>query len=130
MKKWTGVLLLGRKSGEPMPYVPDRADVVWLTLSPTEGSEQRGRRPAIVLSPQPYNRRVGLAVVCPITSRVKGYPFEVVIPPGLDVEGAVLSDQVRSVDWRARRVEHMTKLPQSIAHEVSRKLLTLLPTLP
>jgi mRNA interferase MazF len=79
------------------PYVPDRGDAVWITLSPRAGHEQAGRRPALVLSPAQYNGRVGLAIVCPITSQSKGYPFEVPIPTGLAVTGVVLSDHVRLV---------------------------------
>src|SRR3972149_6030992 len=79
-----------------------RGDVVGVTLTPQTGHEQAGRRPALVVSPQAYNGKVGLAVFCPITSQVKGYPFEVAVPPGLKVAGAILSDQGRSLDWRAR----------------------------
>ena len=92
-------------------YVPVRGDVVWLSFDPRAGHEQRGRRPALVLSPGAYNRKVGLALVCPLTSRVKGYPFEVALPPGLPVAGAALADQVRSVDWRARRAAWICALP-------------------
>ncbi len=77
---------------------PDRGDVVWITLNPQAGHEQAGRRPALVVSPLSYNGKVGLAVLCPITSQVKGYPFEVLIPPGLKVSGAVLADQVKNLD--------------------------------
>ena len=82
-------------------YVPNRGDAVWITLNPQAGHEQSGRRPAVVLSPGVYNDKVGLAVLCPITSQIKGYPFEVVIPSDLAINGAVLSDQVKSLDWRA-----------------------------
>lgn len=75
-----------------MAYVPERGDVVWLTFDPQAGHEQAGRRPAVVISPGGYNRRVGLAIFCPVTSQTKGYPFEVQLPPGLEVEGVVLSD--------------------------------------
>ena len=84
-------------------YVPARGDLVWLEFNPQAGHEQAGHRPALVLSPQEYNRRVGLALVCPVTSQVKGYPFEVVLPSGLPISGAVLSDQMKSLDWKARR---------------------------
>jgi len=107
-------------------YVPDRGHVVWLTFAPQSGREQAGRRPAVVLSPRAYNSRVGLAVFCPVTSQVKGYPFEVLIPPGLPVSGAVLSDQVRSLDWRARDAERLCVLPPEIVGEVLGKLRTLL----
>jgi mRNA interferase MazF len=110
----------------PDAYVPDRGDVVWISLAPQAGHEQAGRRPAVVLSPQIYNRRTGLAVFCPITSQVKGYPFEVLIPPGLPVSGAVLSDQVKNLDWRARRVEPICALPPGTVAEIQGKLGTLL----
>ena len=78
---------------------------MWLRLDPSEGHEQAGRRPALVLSPASYNGRVGLAILCPITSRVKGYPFEVALPAEGAVSGVVLSDQVKSLDWRTRGAE-------------------------
>ena len=83
-------------------YVPRRGDVVWLTFNPQAGHEQAGRRPAVVLSPNAYNAKVGLALLCPITSQVKGYPFEVLLPHGLPVSGAILADQIKSLDWQAR----------------------------
>lgn len=110
----------------PGRYVPSRGDVVWVSLSPQAGHEQAGRRPALVVSPAAYNGKVGLAVLCPITSRVKGYPFEVRLPPGLDVSGAVLSDQVKSLDWRARRARFICRLPAPATLEVLEKLGALL----
>lgn len=107
-------------------YVPRCGDVVWITLNPQEGREQAGRRPAIVVSPQSYNAKVGLAILCPVTSQIKGYPFEVLIPPGLPVTGAVLSDQVKSLDWRARKAELICALPAETISEVLEKLATLL----
>ena len=107
------------------PYVPDRGDVVWLEFNPQAGSEQAGRRPALVISPTSYNRKVGLALVCPITSRVKGYPFEVELPRGLEAEGAILCDQVKSLDWRARRATHLGSVPDSVMREVSARILAL-----
>ena len=86
-------------------YVPRRGDVVWTNFSPQAGREQAGRRPAIVLSAQSYNRRSGLAVVCPITSQAKGHPFELALDEGLSVSGVVLCDHIRSVDWRAQGME-------------------------
>jgi mRNA interferase MazF len=100
--------------------------VVWINLDPRAGHEQRGRRPAIVLSPASYNRRVGLAIMCPITGVVKGYPFEVAISEGLGVSGVVLADQVKSLDWRARRAEIKEKLPSEVTEEVLAKLNALL----
>lgn len=107
-------------------YIPKRGDVVWIDLNPQSGHEQAGRRPAVVLSPQNYNSKVGLAVFCPITTRIKGYPFEVVLPEGLPAAGAILSDQVKSLDWRARNVELICPLPTDIISEVLENLATLL----
>lgn len=109
-----------------MAYVPDRGDAVWINFNPQAGHEQAGRRPAIVLSPSSYNRKVGLAIFCPITSQIKGYPFEVVIPAGLKVTGAVLSDQVKNLDWKVRDTELIVRLPASVTDEVLKKLKTLL----
>lgn len=106
-------------------YVPSRGDIVWITLNPQAGPEQAGRRPALVLSPRAYNAKVGLAVLCPVTNKVKGYPFEVMLPPGLPVSGAVLSDQVKSLDWRARKAELVCPLPPLVVDEVLGKLRTL-----
>lgn len=97
----------------PRRYVPRRGDIVWLSFTPQVGHEQAGRRPALVLSPLAYNGRVGLALFCPITSRVKGYPFEVAVPEGLAVTGVVLADQVKSLDWRVRRAELADRLPDA-----------------
>ena len=107
-------------------YVPNRGDVVWISLNPQAGHEQAGRRPAVVVSPPAYNRKVGLALLCPITSQIKGYPFEVIIPQGLKLSGAVLSDQVKSLDWRARRAELICTLPRDTVVEVVQKLSTLI----
>lgn len=108
------------------PYVPNRGDVVWLDFDPQAGHEQAGRRPALVLSPSLYNGKAKLALVCPITSQVKGYTFEVLIPDGLPVSGAVLSDQVRSLDWRARSARYLTSLPPEVVEDVLKKTSTLL----
>lgn len=112
-----------RKGG----YVPERGDAVWITLDPQAGHEQAGRRPALVLSPSAYNGRVGLALLCPITSQVKGYPFEVPLPAGLPVAGVVGADQVKSLDWRARKAVRVGSVPASVVAEVVRRLQTLLP---
>ncbi|MBI4501563.1 MAG: endoribonuclease MazF [Gemmatimonadetes bacterium] len=106
-------------------YVPERGDVVWLAFAPT-GHEQAGRRPAVVVSPAGYNGKVGLALFCPITSQEKGYPFEVRLPAGLPVKGVVLSDQVRSLDWKARRVKLSCRLPATHVGELLGKLGTLI----
>lgn len=107
-------------------YVPTRNDVVWITLDPQAGHEHAGRRPAVVLSPADYNGKVGLALLCPITSRIKKYPFEVTIPQGLPVNGVILSDQVKSLDWRSRDAEFVCKLPPKVVDEVVKKFSTLL----
>lgn len=109
-----------------MAYVPDRGDVVWLTLTPQAGHEQAGRRPAIVLSPKRYNGKVGLLLACPVTSRSKGYPFEVALPPGLRVTGVALSDQLKSLDWRAREAAFAARLPEGVVAEILEKATTLL----
>ncbi len=107
-------------------YAPSRGDVVWISLNPQAGHEQAGRRPALVVSPVAYNRKVGLAILCPITNQVKGYPFEVMIPPGFGVTGAVLSDQVKSLDWSERQAEFICRLSKETVLEVIEKLGTLL----
>ena len=109
-----------------MVYVPERGHTVWLTFNPQAGHEQAGRRPALVLSPEAYNRKVGLALLCPITKQAKGYPFEVAIPEGFDVTGVILSDQIKSLDWQARRAEFIARLPDDVVVEVLHKLNTLL----
>jgi len=109
-----------------MTFTPDRGDAVWLDFTPQVGREQAGRRPALILSPRAYNERVGLAIVCPITSRVKGYPFEVQIPVNSELHGVVLADQVRSLDWRGRRAELIRRLPNEVVAEVLQKLGTLI----
>ena len=90
---------------------PERGDIFWLDFDPQAGHEQGGRRPALILSPSSYNRKVGLAPLCPITNQIKGYPFEVAIPDGLAVRGVVLSDHLKSLDWEARRPAFLTPLP-------------------
>jgi mRNA interferase MazF len=107
-------------------YVPRRGDVVWITLNPQAGHEQAGRRPALVLSPAAYNSKVGLAILCPVTNQIKGYPFEVIIPDDLAITGAILSDQVKSLDWRARNAELICALPIRTVAEVLQKLNVLL----
>ena len=107
------------------PAVPARGDVVWLERTPRAGSEQAGHRPALVVSPRSYNQKVGLALVCPITSRVKGYPFEVELPPGLEAQGAILCDQIKSLDWRARRATRLGSVPGTVMHEVTARILAL-----
>ena len=107
-------------------YVPARGDAVWITFTPQAGHEQAGRRPALILSPASYNGKVGLAIVCPITSQVKGYPFEVATPSGSRLAGVILADQVKSLDWRVRKAEFICKLPREITAEVLDKVEALL----
>jgi mRNA interferase MazF len=107
-------------------YVPERGDVVWISMDPQAGHEQAGRRPALVLSPSAYNRKTGLALFCPITSHVKGYPFEVPMPKGLAVEGVALADQVKSLDWRVRRARRFTRVPPEVVIQVLQRLVALM----
>jgi mRNA interferase MazF len=107
-------------------YTPERGDAVWITLDPQAGTEQAGRRPALVLSPSAYNGRVGLALLCPITSQAKGYPFEVPLPEGSSITGVVGADQVKSLDWRARKAARIGAVPEEVVTEVVRRLRTLL----
>ena len=107
-------------------YIPERGDVVWISFQPQAGHEQAGRRPALVLSPQEYNGKTHLALFCPITSRVKGYPFEVVIPDGFPVSGVVLSDQVKNLDWQARNAEFFCRLPPAITDRTVQRAVLLL----
>ena len=109
-----------------MAYVPERGDLVWISLNPQAGREQAGRRPAVVVSPKSYNGKVGLGLFCPITSLVKDYPFEVAVPQGLPIGGVVLADQVKSLDWRARKAEFAGRLPADARDEVLGKLGALL----
>jgi mRNA interferase MazF len=109
-----------------MEYVPERGDIVWISLSPQVGHEQAGRRPALVVSPSSYNRRLRLALVFPITSRRKGYPFEVPLPEGLAVRGVVLADQLKSIDWQGREAEFICRVPPAIIATAFRKLSHLI----
>ena len=107
-------------------YIPQCGDAVWITLNPQAGHEQAGRRPAVVISPQDYNSKVGLAIFCPITNQIKGYPFEIRIPTRLPIAGAILSDQVKSLDWRARNATLICVLPTETISQVLQKLIMLL----
>ena len=105
---------------------PEAGDLVWLTFPPQAGREQAGRRPALVLSPISYNARTGLCLACPVTSQVKGYPFEVPLPDGLGVSGVVLADYIRSLDWRARQGEHIARVSEALRDAVLERLTPLL----
>ncbi len=106
-------------------YVPEEGDIVWLEFDSQAGHEQAGHRPAVVLSRKAYNRKTGLAIFCPITSRVKGYPFEVIVK-GKKIQGAVLSDQVKSLDWKARQAKPIEKLSEEALGEVVAKLSSIM----
>ncbi|RJX34306.1 MAG: endoribonuclease MazF [Desulfarculus sp.] len=108
-------------------YVPDAGDLVKLDFTPQAGSEEAGWRPGLVLSPASYNGRSGLMIVCPVTNQVKGYPFEVPLPPGLQIQGVVLVDHIKSLDWIARRTIKKDTAPQAVIDDVFAKLSTLLP---
>jgi len=107
-------------------FIPKRGDIVWIDFDPQSGHEQKGRRPALVISPSAYNDKIGLALLCPITSQVKGYPFEVAIPKGLSVSGVILADQIKSLDWRSREAEFGCDAPHEVVGLVLEKLSTLL----
>lgn len=106
-------------------YVPKKGDVIWLDFSPTRGHEQDGNRPAIVISPDEYNKQTGLVLVCPVTSIVKKYNFEVEIFGG-KVSGVILSNHIRSVDWEEREVKFIEKIKSEVFDEVIKKLETLI----
>jgi len=108
------------------PYVPDRGDLVWLQFHPQTGHEQTGKRPALVISRAAYNGKVGLSLFCPVTSKIKGYPFEVMIPQNLPIEGVILSDQVKSLDWQHRQVTFICKIPEETLAEVVSKMELLI----
>lgn len=110
------------------PPVPSRGDIAWVEFSPQAGHEQGGRRPALILSPVEYNL-IGLALACPITSRVKGYSFEVAIPPGLPITGVVLADQIKHIDWRARQAQLIGQAPEATVQAVLDKLVGTLLTI-
>jgi len=107
-------------------YVPARGDLVWLEFDPQAGHEQAGRRPALAVSHGVYNVKVGLAIFCPVTSQVKGYPFEVPLPDGLGVRGVVLSDQVKCLDWRARRATLIAAVPPAVLDQVVARIVALI----
>ena len=107
-------------------YVPDRGDIVYLGFDPTKGREQRGYRPALVMSPAIYNRKSSLALMMPITSKCKGYPFEVTLPGGLATKGVILVDQVKCLDWRVRQVKFVESVPAELVSEVQAKIEPLL----
>jgi mRNA interferase MazF len=112
--------------GHPRNYVPDRGDVIWIHLDPQAGREQAGHRTCLVLSPAIYNGKTGLAVMCPITNQVKGFPFEVALPEGITTTGVVLADHIKSLDWRVRKAKFREKIPHHVVQEVLDTTMTLL----
>ena len=110
----------------PRTYIPSRGDIVWLIFTPQAGHEQAGHRPALIISPRQYNQKVGLGLFCPVTSHVKGYPFEVNIPDNLMIKGVILSDQIKSLDWKIRKAKLICKLPNEVIEEVLAKIKTLI----
>lgn len=107
-------------------FVPERGDIVRMSFPAGPGRKRTGGRAAVILSPQAYNARVGLAILCPVVTDIKGYPFEVPLPQGLPVQGVILADQADSLDWRALRAERICSLPSSVLEEVVGKLHALL----
>ena len=107
-------------------YVPDRGHIVWMDFTPQVGHEQAGHRPALVLSPIEYNRKSSLALLCPITSRIKGHPFEVSLPDTSEIRGIVLADQVKSLDWKARNARYECDATSQVISEVLAKVNALL----
>jgi len=111
------------KSGS---YIPDRGDIVWLNFNPQTGHEQKGKRPALILSPKIYNAKTSLCIALLITSKVKGYPFEVSLPKNLPIEGVILSDQVKNLDFTVREVNFICKAPTSVVKIVQKNVIALL----
>lgn len=109
-----------------MPFVPDRGQDVWLTPDPTRSHEQAGRRPVVVLSPAFYNKKSGLLLAAPVTSKTKSYPFEVPLPPGLPVTGVILADHFRSLDWSLRQAVFLCSHPSATIDETLARARTLL----
>ena len=107
-------------------YIPKQGDVVFLNFNPQAGKEQKGKRPALVISPEKYNQKVGLALFCPITNQTKGYPFEVILPEKGAVKGAILSDHIKSLDWKQRKAKLICKAPKTVLEEVMQKIDVLL----
>lgn len=107
-------------------YVPDRGDLIWLDLEPQSGHEQKGLRPALVLSPKSYNQKTSLAILCPIANKEKDYPFEVKLPQNLPVNGVILSDQIKSLDWKVRNAKFICKLDIDVINEVLGKIKALI----
>ncbi len=121
--KSTGAKRVGKRSGK---YVPEKGDVLWLQFSPQAGHEQAGKKPAVCLSPKLYNEKTDLGLFCPITSKQKGYPFEVHLPEDFPVKGVILADQIRNLDWKSRKASFIARLPENTLKEVLEKIQLLL----
>jgi mRNA interferase MazF len=115
----------GTSSGNAA-YCPDANELIWISFTPQAGTEQAGQRPAVVLSPRSYNQKSGLCVVCPITNKAKGYPFEVELPLGCGVTGVALTDQVKSLSWQARNARFISAAPEPFTIHVRAKIKALL----
>lgn len=111
------------KSGK---YVPEQGDLIWLDFNPQKEHEQRGKRPALVISPKIYNEKTSLCLCLPITSKVKGYPFEVALPKKLSIEGVILSDQVKNMDFNARNAQYICQVPSIVIQKVQQNIVSLI----
>ena len=109
-----------------MSYIPKRGDIAWMNFDPQSGHEQAGHRPALVVSTSSFNRRMGLALVCPITSRAKRYRFEIPLPDDLRVKGVILTHQVKSLDWRTRNMEFIVRAPDDVVTEALKVIRSIL----
>ncbi len=110
------------KSGS---FIPDRGDIVWLNFTPQSGHEQRDKRPALVVSPKIYNEKTSLCICLPITSKIKGYPFEVPLPKDLQIEGVILTDQIKNLDFTSRQIAYIGKIPKNILSIVQKNIIAL-----
>lgn len=114
------------KSSGNSDYIPAKGDIIWINFNPQSGREQSGRRPALAISPTAYNRRVKLILVCPIITKVKGYPLEISLPQGLYISGVILTDQVKSFDYQTRKAELICQLPDDVLIQVISNVIRLL----
>jgi len=117
---------VGKNSGKSNTYIPERGDIVWIEFDPSQGVEVKKTRPALVISPLSYNQKVGLFLVCPITSQIKGYPFEVRLFSQQNIKGVVLADHIKSLDWKVCKVKFEEKALPAVVQEVTEKLLLLI----
>jgi mRNA interferase MazF len=103
-------------------YIPDKGDIIWINFDPQAGREQAKIRPALVLSSFVYNSMSLLVIVCPITSKIKDYPYEIKLSEGLEVKGVILADQIKNMDWKVRGASFICKIPEEIMEEVLSKI--------